>query len=68
MIALMPQNFEKWHIDVKVELAKRQMEVTELAAQLNLSRPYVSSVISGRFNIAEIRKQISELLDVEYIG
>ncbi|WP_373786364.1 helix-turn-helix domain-containing protein [Jeotgalibaca porci] len=50
---------------VKVELAKRNMNMTELAKLLEISRPYLSDIIYGRRIAAEQKERIKKVLDIK---
>ena len=56
-----PVDFER-KTRIKVELAKRNMTITNLADSLNVSRPYISAIISGRKISAKTEAEIAEAL------
>ncbi|WP_373738698.1 helix-turn-helix domain-containing protein [Jeotgalibaca porci] len=58
----MPTNFG---LKVKVELARRNMNMTELAKLLEISRPYLSDIIYGRRIAAEQKERIKKVLDIK---
>lgn len=53
----------------KVELARRNMSITDLAFALGVKRPYVSRIISGRDRASKIEERIAAFfrLPVEYL-
>lgn len=50
---------------VKIELAKRNMNMSELAKALNISQSYLSDIIYGRRKATEKKKQIAKVLDIK---
>ena len=58
----MPTDFG---LKVKVELAKRNMNMTDLAKQLNISSPYLSDIIYGRRKASKQKDLIKKVLDIK---
>lgn len=54
-----------WCKDVKKALIDRDMTVTDLAGQSEISRTYVSGVINGRVIAPEIAAKISDVLGIK---
>lgn len=54
-----------WAKNAKKALIDKDMNVTELASALNLSRSYVSHVINGKFISPGVQEAICEFLGVE---
>lgn len=52
-------------IKVKVELAKRNMTLTELAKVLGISHPYLSDIIYGRRKATVQKERIKKALDIK---
>lgn len=50
---------------VKVELAKRNMNLTDLAKQLNISSPYLSDIIYGRRKAIKQKEIIKKVLNIK---
>lgn len=58
----MPTDFG---LKVKVELAKRNMNMTDLAKQLDISHPYLSDIIYGRRKASKQKDLIKKILDIK---
>ena len=54
---------------VRLELADRDMTISDLAGALNLGQPYVSEVISGRRLSLRMERRIADFLgkDADYL-
>lgn len=53
-----------WGKEVKKVLIDRDMSITELAKELDLSRSHVTNVINGAFVFPEIQQRICDYLGV----
>lgn len=53
-----------WSKAVKIELVKRDMDVTDLAEAIGLCRPYVSGVVNARAYAPEIAARINQYLEL----
>lgn len=58
----MPTDFG---LKVKVELAKRNMNMSDLAKLLEISQPYLSDIIYGRRKATEQKERIKKILDIK---
>lgn len=58
----MPTNFG---LKVKVELAKRNMNMSDLAKVLEISQPYLSDIVYGRRKAKEQKERIKKILDIK---
>jgi len=56
-----------WAKSVRIELIKRDMSLTDLAVKLGKSRDYVIAVVNERVISEQLRKDISDVLDVPYV-
>ena len=54
-----------WCKQVKCELIKRDMSVSELAESIGMSRPYTSAVVNGRIYAKPAVKAISNALNIQ---
>lgn len=52
-------------IKVRTELLKRELTLTELAAELGISLAYLSDILRGRRDATEQKQRIAKLLDLE---
>lgn len=52
-------------IKVRTELLKRELTLTELAAELGISTAYLSDILRGRRDATEQKQRIAKLLDLE---
>jgi len=52
-------------IKVKVELAKRNMNISDLARELNISQPYLSDIIYGRRKADKQKEIIKKTLNIK---
>jgi len=52
-------------LKVKVELAKRNMNMTELAKLLEISQPYLSDIVYGRRKASDQKEKIKKILDIK---
>lgn len=52
-------------IKVRTELLKREITLTELAAELGISTAYLSDILRGRRDATEQKQRIAKLLDLE---
>lgn len=50
---------------VRTELLKRELTLTELAAELGISTAYLSDILRGRRDAKEQKQRIAKLLDLE---
>lgn len=60
----MKKSLPGWCKEAKKALIDRDMNINELANELNYSREYVSVVINGKYNSPEMKKQICDYLGV----
>ena len=60
----MKKNLSPWCKEAKKAMIDRDISIADLAETLNLSRAYVSRILSGAFNIPEPKKRISKYLDI----
>lgn len=51
--------------EVKVELAKRNMNMSGLAKELSISLPYLSDIIYGRRKATKQKEIIKKVLDIK---
>lgn len=58
----MPTNFG---IKVKVELAKRNMNMADLAKLLEISQPYLSDIVYGRRKATDQKERIKKILNIK---
>ena len=52
-------------ISVRTELLKREITLTEFAAELGISTAYLSDILRGRRDATEQKQRIAKLLDLE---
>lgn len=52
-------------IKVRTELLKREITLTEFAAELGISTAYLSDILRGRRDATEQKQRIAKLLDLE---
>ena len=64
----MAKKLSPWCKTAKKTLIDRDMEIGELAEELNMSRPYVSSILNGRVYSPVAAKKISDLLQIPDAG
>lgn len=50
---------------VRTELLKKELTLTELAAELGISTAYLSDILRGRRDAKEQKQRIAKLLDLE---
>ena len=60
----MKRKLSPWCKEVKKAMIDRDMSIADLAAELNLSRAYITRIINGTFIIPETKKRISKYLDI----
>ena len=60
----MKRKLSPWCKEVKKAMIDRDMSIADLAAELNLSRAYITRIIKGTFIIPETKKRISKYLDI----
>ena len=53
-----------WCKRAKIAMLQSDISVSDLADELNLTRPYVSSVLNGRVNSPAAVKRISDFLQI----
>lgn len=51
-------------IKVRTELLKREITLTEFAAELGISTAYLSDILRGRRDATEQKQRIAKLLDL----
>ncbi len=61
----MKRKLPPWCTAVKVELARRNWSVKDLAQATHLSQTHVSGVINGRILSEPAAKAIGEILEIE---
>lgn len=54
-----------WCKNAKHKMIDKDISITELASELNMSREYLSSIINGRVYSAPAVKLISDYLGIE---
>lgn len=55
----------EWCQCVKIELIKREMSISQLALELNVSRDRLSLIINGRMMNEKIVNDVGKLLDIK---
>lgn len=60
----MARKLSPWCKEAKKALIDRDMEIGEVATELGMSRPYVSSILNGRVYSPVAVKKISDLLHI----
>ncbi len=60
----MARKLSPWCKEAKKALIDRDMEIGEVAEELGMSRPYVSSILNGRVYSPVAVKKISDLLHI----
>ncbi len=64
----MAKKLSPWCKEAKKTMIDRDLEVNELAAELGMSRPYVSSILNGRVYSPVAVKKISDYLHIPDAG
>ena len=64
----MAKKLSPWCKEAKITMIDRDLEVNELAAELGMSRPYVSSILNGRVYSPVAVKKISDYLHIPDAG
>jgi len=64
----MAKKLSPWCKLAKKTMIDRDLEVNELAENLGLTRPYVSSILNGRVNSPVAVKKISDFLHIPDAG
>lgn len=64
----MAKKLSTWCKVAKKTMIDRDMDVSDLAETLGLSRPYVSSILNGRVNSPVAVKKISDYLHIPDAG
>lgn len=59
------REISSFEMNVKSELLKKRITITELAQQLGISVAYCSDIIRGNRNAQHLRKQICEILKIK---
>ena len=60
----MARKLSPWCKAVKVEMIRRDWEVSDLAERIGKSRQFTSGVVNGRIYAEPTVKQISDLLNI----
>lgn len=55
-----------WCKSVKIELIRREMSITDLAAAIGKSREYTSAIVNGRVRAEPTEQAISDVLNIPY--
>lgn len=64
----MAKKLSPWCKEAKKTMIDRDLEVNDLAAELGMSRPYVSSILNGRAYSPVAVKKISDYLHIPDAG
>lgn len=64
----MAKKLSPWCKEAKKTMIDRDLEVNDLAAELGMSRPYVSSILNGRVYSPVAVKKISDYLHIPDAG
>ena len=64
----MAKKLSPWCKEAKNTMIDRDLEVNDLAAELGMSRPYVSSILNGRVYSPVAVKKISDYLHIPDAG
>lgn len=60
----MRRNLPAWCKEAKIAMINQDLGTEELAVKLNLTRPYVSSILNGRVRSPAAMKKISDFLQI----
>lgn len=60
----MAKKLSPWCKTAKKALIDQDLDISDLASYLDLSRPYVSAILNGRANVPVTRKRISDFLRI----
>ena len=60
----MERKLSMWCKNAKIEMIRRDLKTTELAAKLDMNRSYISSILNGRVYSAPAVKKISDYLGI----
>lgn len=58
-------NYQKFELQVRNELWKRDMTLTEFAEVLGITSQYLTDILKGRRIATEQRKKIKKILEIE---
>jgi plasmid maintenance system antidote protein VapI len=61
------REISSFEMNVKSELLKKRITITELAQQLGISVAYCSDIIRGNRNAQHLRKQICKILKIKEV-
>lgn len=64
----MAKKLSPWCKEAKKTMIDRDLEVNDLAVELGMSRPYVSSILNGRVYSPVAVKKISDYLHIPDAG
>ena len=54
-----------WEKEIRKALIDRDMTISDLADELNVSAAYIYDIISGNRKATELRQKINEYLNIE---
>lgn len=60
----MARKLSPWCKSAKIAMIQQDISISELAEKLNLTRPYVTSILNGRVNSPIAVKKISDYLQI----
>lgn len=58
-------NYQKFELQVRNELWKKDMTLTEFADVLGITSQYLTDILKGRRKATEQRKKIRKILEIE---
>lgn len=67
MFAVKTRYIQDWGMRAKKALIDRNMSQAQLAKELGLSRPYVTSIINGKHNSDDTKQKICDYLGISSV-